>query len=337
MTRVVRFHETGGPEVLRVEDLEVATPGPNEIRINIDAIGLNRAEAMFRSGIYLEEPRLPARLGYEAAGTVEAIGSGVTDFAEGDPVSVVPAFSLNDYGMYAEQAVVPAAAAVRTPAGLDTIHAAAVWMPYLTAYGVLIDIGRLTYDDPVIIPAASSSVGLAAIQIANSIGAISIATTRTSAKKAALLEAGAAQVIVTEEQDLVAEVKRITGDRGARIVFDPVGGPQVEKLAQAMARFGTLFVYGALSGQPTPFPTIAAMNKALSLRGYVLFEISRDPQRLARACAYVTGGLESGALKPTIAKTFTLDEIVEAHRYMESNQQFGKIVVTVPRRTDESG
>jgi len=331
MTKVVRFYETGGPEVLKVEDMEVAAPGPGEIRMNIETIGLNRAEAMFRSGMYLEETRLPARLGYVAVGTVDAVGSGVTDFAAGDAVSVVPAFSLNDYGVYAEQAVVPAAAVVRTPAGLDAIHAAAVWMPYLTAYGALVDIGQLQHGDDVIIPAASSSVGLAAIQIANSIGATTIATTRSDAKREALLEAGAAHVIVTEEQDLVAEVKRITGDRGARIVFDPVGGPQVEVLTQAMARFGILFVYGALSDQPTPFPTITALNMSLSLRGYVLFEFSRDPQRLARACAYVTGGLESGALKPTIAKTFTLDEIVEAHRYMESNEQFGKIVVTVPR------
>ncbi|MBA2490336.1 MAG: zinc-dependent alcohol dehydrogenase family protein [Gammaproteobacteria bacterium] len=329
MTKVVRFHETGGPEVLKFEDMEVAAPGPDEIRVNIETIGLNRAEAMFRSGMYLEETRLPARLGYEAVGTVDAVGSGVESFVAGDHVSVVPAFSLNDYGVYAEQAVVPAAAVVNTPAGLDAVHAAAVWMPYLTAYGALVDVGQLKHDDAVIIPAASSSVGLAAIQIANSIGATTIATTRSDAKRGALLEASAAHVIVTEEQDLVAEVNRITGDHGARIVFDPVGGPQVETLAQAMARFGILFVYGALSGQPTPFPAIMAMNKSLSLRGYVLFEISRDPQRLARACAYVNGGLESGALRPTIAKTFTLDEIVEAHRYMESNEQFGKIVVTV--------
>jgi NADPH:quinone reductase-like Zn-dependent oxidoreductase len=110
MAKVVRFHETGGPEVLRIEELAVGEPGPGEIRLRVKAIGLNRAEALFRAAQYLETPKLPARLGYEAAGTVEALGSGVTGFTEGDAVSVIPAFSMNQYGVYAEQAIVPAAA-----------------------------------------------------------------------------------------------------------------------------------------------------------------------------------------------------------------------------------
>jgi NADPH:quinone reductase-like Zn-dependent oxidoreductase len=333
MSRVVRFHQTGGPEVLKIEDLEVGVPGPSEIRVRVEAIGLNRAEANFRSGTYLDQPRLPARLGYEASGIVEALGNGVHGFKIGDAVSVIPAFSMNDYGVYAEQAIVPAAAMLKRPAGVTAVEAAAIWMAYLTAYGALIDIGQLAKDEAVIITAASSSVGVAAIQIANSVGAVPIATTRTNAKKAALQQAGAAQVIATEEQDLVAEVKRITDGRGARLVFDSIAGPQVETLAQAMGRHGILFVYGNLSGQATPFPSGAAMTKALSLRGYTLFELTGDPQRqrLERAHVFITRGLEAGQLKPIIAKTFTFDQIVEAHRYLESNQQLGKIVVTVAR------
>jgi NADPH:quinone reductase-like Zn-dependent oxidoreductase len=180
----------------------------------------------------------------------------------------------------------------------------------------------------VIVQAASSSVGLAAIRIANSVGAVSIATTRTAAKKAALLEAGAAHVVVTQEQDLVAEVKRITGGCGARIVFDPVAGPGVETLAQAMSSGGTLFVYGNLSGQPTPFPRLMLKN-GLNMRGYLLFELTQDTQRLERALDFITRGLASGEFKPVIAKTFAFDRIADAHRYLESNAQFGKIVVTV--------
>jgi NADPH:quinone reductase-like Zn-dependent oxidoreductase len=104
MSRVVRFHQTGGPEVLKIEDLEVGVPGPSEIRVRVEAIGLNRAEANFRSETYLDQPRLPARLGYEASGIVEALGNGVQGFKIGDAVSVIPAFSMNDYGVYAEQA-----------------------------------------------------------------------------------------------------------------------------------------------------------------------------------------------------------------------------------------
>jgi NADPH:quinone reductase-like Zn-dependent oxidoreductase len=163
MARVVRFHETGGPEVLKIEEIEVPPPGPGEDQIAVKAIGLNRAESMFRSGQYLEDPVLPARLGYEAAGTVSAVGPGVQGFRVGDIVSVIPSFSLNRYGMYAEVANVPVHALVKHPATLSFEEASAVWMQYVTAYGALIDIAGLTRGDRLVIPAASSSVGLAAI------------------------------------------------------------------------------------------------------------------------------------------------------------------------------
>src|SRR5690348_275958 len=144
MAKVVRFHQTGGPEVLKVEQLDVPPPGPADVQIKIKAIGLNRAESMFRSGQYLEDPKLPARLGYEAAGTVAAVGSQVRDFKVGDAVSVIPAFSLNEYGLYADLANAPAHAVVHHPASLSWEEAAAVWMQYMTAYGALIDIAALT-------------------------------------------------------------------------------------------------------------------------------------------------------------------------------------------------
>ena len=328
MTRVVRFHEIGGPEVMRFEDIDIGAPGEGEMRVRIEAIGLNRAEAGFRAGRYLEAPQLPARIGYEASAVVEALGEGVTGFKKGDAVSVMPAFSMNKYGVYGEAAIVPAQAVVKRPKGLSAVEAAAVWMQYLTVYGAFIEVAKIAKGDFVIIQAASSSVGLAAIQICNLVGATPIATTRTSAKVAAIRDAGATHVIATAEQDLVAEVMRITGGEGARVIFDPVAGPGVEKLIEAIRREGILIVYGSLSGLPTPFPRTAS-RKALTMRGYTLFEIMGDPVRRARAVDFVLRGLESGALKPIIAKTFPLEQIVEAHRYLESNQQFGKIVVTV--------
>ena len=329
MARVVRFHKTGGPEVLQIEEMDVGAPGVGELRMRVHALGLNRAELMFRSGMYLEEPALPAKLGYEAAGTVEAVGEGVTGFAAGDKVSIIPGFSMNRYGLYGEQAIVPADKAVKHPAGLSWEQAAAVWMQYMTAYGGLIDVGRLAPGDAVIITAASSSVGLAAIQIVNAAGAVSIATTRTSAKRDVLLGHGARHVIATEEQDLVEEVKRITGGKGARIVFDPVAGAGVETLAHATAQGGSIILYGALAPTATPFPLFTALGKGLTLRGYTLFEVVTDPDRMAKGKQYVLDGLASGTLKPIIAKTFPFDKIVEAHRFMESNEQIGKIIVTV--------
>jgi NADPH:quinone reductase-like Zn-dependent oxidoreductase len=329
MTRVVRFHKTGGPEVLQIDEVDVGEPGAGELRLRVHAIGLNRAESMFRSGVYLEQPTLPARLGYEAAGTVDAIGAGVTGFAIGDKVSVIPAFSMNQYGVYGEQAIVPAFATVKHPANLSWEQAASIWMQYLTAYGALVDIARVASGDAVIITASSSSVGLAAIQIVNAAGGISIATTRTSAKRDALLSLGAQHVIATQEQDLVAEVMRITDGKGARVTFDPVAGEGVETLAQAASTHGIIILYGALSLAPTPFPLFTALGKQLSLRGYTLFEVVTDPQRLATGKQYVLDGLASGTLKPVIAKEFPFDQIVAAHRYLESNEQIGKIVVTV--------
>jgi NADPH:quinone reductase-like Zn-dependent oxidoreductase len=144
-----------------------------------------------------------------------------------------------------------------------------------------------------------------------------------------LLKFGAAHVIATEQQDLVAEVKKLTGGQGARVVFDPVGGPTVGKLAAAMSPHGILFLYGALSSEPTPVPIMDLLGKTLTLRGYVLFEITSDKARLEAGKKFVIDGLASGKLKPIIAKTFPLEDIVAAHRYLESNQQIGKIVVTV--------
>jgi NADPH:quinone reductase-like Zn-dependent oxidoreductase len=329
MARVVRFHETGGPEVLRIEDLEVLPPGKGEIQIRVHALGLNRAESMFRSGQYLEEPKLPARLGYEAAGTVAAIGPGVEGFKIGDAVSTIPSFSLNEYGVYGELVNVPVHAVTHHPASLSWVEAAAVWMQYLTAYGALIDIADLKSGETVLIPAASSSVGLAAIQIAKKVGAVPVALTRGRSKRQALVDAGASHVIVTDEQDLVEEVLRITQGNGARVVFDPVGGPTITKLAQASARLGILFLYGALSTEPTPVPLFTVLGKWLTIRGYVLMEITSNPKRLERGKQFVNAGLADGHFKPIIAKTFPLEQIVEAHRYLESNQQIGKIVVTV--------
>lgn len=329
MARVVRFHKTGGPEVLQIDEMDVGAPGAGELRLRVHALGLNRAEAMFRAGMYLDQPTLPAKLGYEAAGTVEAVGEGVTGFAIGDKVSTIPGFSMNRYGVYGEQTIVPAATTVKHPTSLSWEQAAAIWMQYITAYGALIDVVRLAPGDAVIITAASSSVGLAAIQIVNAAGAVSIATTRTSAKRNALLSHGAQHVIATEEQDLVEEVKRITGGKGARIAFDPVAGEGVERLAQAAAPRGTIILYGALALAATPFPLFAAIRKGLTLRGYSLFEVVGDPERMAKGKQYVLDGLASGKLKPVIAKTFPFDKIVDAHRFLESNEQFGKIVVTV--------
>ena len=329
MSRIVRFHEIGTADVLKIEDLPLQEPGKGEVRLKVEALGLNRAEVMFREGRYLEAPELPSRLGYEAAGIVDAVGPGSGDIQIGDRVSVIPAFSMGKYGVYGESAIVPAHAVAPYPDNLSVSEGAAIWMQYMTAYGALKDIGQLQPGDTAIISAASSSVGLAAIQVAKAAGAVAIATTRGSTKKQFLLTAGADHVIVTNEEDLVESVMEITSGTGANLIFDPIGGPLLQTLADAAAIGATIVEYGALSPDPTPFPLFSALKKGLAVRGYTLFEVVKDSERLARSKQYIYDGLKSGALKPVIDSTFPLDAIVDAHRYMESNQQKGKIVVTV--------
>lgn len=202
-------------------------------------------------------------------------------------------------------------------------------MQNLTAYGALVDIARLARGEHVVITAASSSVGLAAIQIANRIGAIPIAVTRTSRKAQALREAGAAHVVASAEEDIEARLKQIAGEDGVRVVFDAVGGPAFVPLTAAMARGGMLVEYGGLSPEATPFPLFNVLSKSLTLRGYLVHEVTGDPKRLAAAKAFILDGLGDGSLKPIIARTFPFEAIVEAHRYLDSNEQFGKVVVTL--------
>lgn len=327
--KVVRFHKTGDASVLKIEDLPVTEPGEHELRFKVEAIGLNRAEVMFRNGTYLETPQLPSRLGYEAAGIVDAVGKNVTDFKVGDRVSTVPAFSMGQYGVYAERVVVPINAVVKCPKSFTAQQSAAIWMQYLTAYGALIKIGQLKQGQRILITAASSSVGVAAIQIAKSQGAVVIATTRGESKKQFLLEQGADHVIQTDPENLVARMANITQDKGAELIFDPIGGPILSQLAEVSSKGGRIIEYGALDNEPTTYPLFAALTKGLIIQGYTLFEITQDKDKLKEAKDFLLVLFDAKKLIPVIDKVFTFNQIQQAHEYMESNQQMGKIVISV--------
>lgn len=327
MSRVVRFHSLGGPDVLRLEEREIPEPDAGEVLIKVEAIGLNRADVMFRTGRYLEKATFPSQMGFEASGTVLATGHGVEGIRGGDAVGVLPGFDISKYGTYADHAVIPQAYVLPQPQGLTNVQAAGLWMAYLTAYGGLVEAGRLMANNWVAISAASSSVGLAAIQIARQAGARPIAITLTSAKRNALMEAGAYAVIATQEEPLEQRLLEHTGGR-LNCAFDAVGGPQVVDLAEAMAPGGHIVIHGALSPEGTPFPLKLALRKSLTFRGYVYTEVTKNTNCLARAQDFIAQGIDSGTLRPHIDRTFPLDEVIDAHRYLESNQQFGKVVLT---------
>lgn len=330
MSRTVKFAKAGGPEVLEFIEEEVRSPGPSEVRIKVKALGINRAESMWRNDEYIEPVgSFPAILGYEAAGIVDAVGPDVKDVAVGDEVNVMPSYSQNQYGTYGEVVVVPLHAVVKHPKSLSYAEAASVWMMFVTAYGALVEDSKVGKGDFVLITAASSSAGLGAIQVANYAGATSIAVTRTAAKKQQLLDAGAAHVIVSDEEDLLEGVMRITDGKGVDVAFDPIGGPDFPKLLSTLKFNGTVFLYGALAEGVTPLPVLDMIAKMPVIKGYSIWSTSGDAARSKAAVEYVLKGFEVGALKPVIDRVFTFDDIVEAHRYLENNGQFGKVVVTL--------
>ncbi|MEU4999606.1 zinc-dependent alcohol dehydrogenase family protein [Streptomyces sp. NPDC021622] len=325
--RTVLFDEIGGPEVMRIHDVEIPAPGPGDVRIRVEALGLNRAETLLRAGTYYYQPTLPAsRNGYEAAGTVESVGAGVTAFAPGDTVLTAANTELSAHGVYGELVLLPQTAVVPRPAEVDAVTAAAIWVTYSTAYGALLQTAGLLPGQHVLITGASSGVGTAAIQVVRRTGAVPIATTRTEAKRQQLLDLGAEHVIVSEREDVIKETKRLTGGRGADIVLDAIGGPGFQDLGEAVVRNGKLVIYGWLDTRPTTLP----MNWPLSVHGYGNPMVTETEEGRHRAAAYINSGLTDGTLRPVIAEVFEgLDRIQDAHRLMESNTHTGKIVVKV--------
>ena len=327
MTICVRVHEWGGPEQLRLDEVDLGAPGSGQIKVKMLAIGLNRAECALRAGEYLQRPALPACLGFEGAGTITAVGPECGDFAVGDYVSFIPGHVHSDIGTYAEEAIMPAALAVRTPEMIEPVTAASMWMQYLTVYGGMIEAGGLKAGETALVTAASSSVGLAAIEVCRKLGVTSIATTRGAGKVDRLRAAGADHVIVTDQTPIDEGVMAITDGAGADLIFDPVAGNGVEALGRAAAFNGRIIIYGGMDGKFAPYPYIQGMMKGLSMRAFYLLELTGKPDWLARGKKFVLEGVERGDLKPVIDRTFALRDVQEAHRYLETGAQFGKVVL----------
>ncbi|GIF16279.1 alcohol dehydrogenase [Actinoplanes teichomyceticus] len=319
------FDETGGPEVLRVVDEPVVEPATGEVRVRIEAFAVNPLDQMVRAGQSPRPVQLPhARLGVEGTGVIDALGSGVSGLAVGEPVilGAIPDFETR--GAYAEYTTLPADRVVPRPAGLEPVGAAALWVSYFTAYGALVESAGMRPGDQVLITAASGGVGRAAIQIANQIGAVPIAVTRQSAKVESLLGAGAAAVIATDREDIGEAVRRHTGEVGADIILDAVMGPGLAELSLAAKLGGTLATVGRLDPRPASFPA----NPSLTIYRYMAFADMADPVTVRRVAAFLAAGVRTGVLQPAVDRVFALDDIIEAHRYLARGMPVGKIVVT---------
>eukprot|EP01132_Coremiostelium_polycephalum_P001468 gene1468-1851_t len=318
------FRKCGGPEVLNVEEVPSVEPKNGEVQIKVHSVGLNRAEALYRMGYYVEYPKFPSSLGIEASGTVVKVGEGENNFKVGDEVSVLPASRTHTNNLYI---TLPSYCLVKNPTGVTHDEMASIWLAYLTGYYALFDIGKIKKDDFVVITAASSSAGLAAIQLAKSAGAKVIATSRTSVKKPVIMEYGADYFIATtEEPGLEKSILSITNNQGADIVYDCIAGPTLTQLANVTRFKGTIVVYGSLSTEPTIYPMKPILGKYLTLKGYLVSEYTSEPASLKRGVEYILKHL--GGFKSLIGKKFNgLENIQEAHKFLDSKDLFGKVIV----------
>lgn len=328
--RVVILREFGGPDKLLIEEVENLPPAPGQVRVKINAIGLNRAEVAVRAGKYPIPKELPIRLGFEGAGVVDELGDGVEDFKRDDRVSIIPVGKrFAEQGSYAEYCNVPVEGLARTPQCLTDEEAAASWMAFLTPWAALIKQARARAGDTVIITAASSSLGPPTFQLLKHEGMTSIACTRSPEKVALLRKCGADHVIDISTENLAARVKDITSGKGADLAFDPVGGPGIKDIIKALGFGGKLVLYGMLDSRPMEITPWSLMAKQLTIYSHIIFHHTKDLAVRREGIDYVTRGMLSGAFRPVIAKRFKFEDIAEAHSYMQSNQQVGKIVVTM--------
>jgi NADPH:quinone reductase-like Zn-dependent oxidoreductase len=320
MARVVAFDEFGGPDVLHLIDTDPGEPGPGEVRVRIEAFAINPLDLMTRAGTSPAPVALPgARLGVEGTGFVDAIGAGVTDLTPGAAVIIAALPDAVVNGSYAEYVTLPASRLLLRPPALTVPDAAAIWVGYSTAYGALIEAAGMQAGDRLLVNAASGSVGRAAIQLARTVGAEPIAVTRERAKRADLLAIGASAVVATDEEDLVAAVRRHTDGAGADIVLDLVTGPGQQELAAAARPGASLIAAGFLDLRPAP-------GDGPAFERYMSFAHTLDPAVVARMAAHLGAHLDE--LRPRVGEVLTMDHVAEAHRQVEQGAGTGKVVVT---------
>lgn len=340
-TKVVRFHKAGGPDVLSIDEIRQPKPAGNEVLVRVQALGLSRPDLVWREGFYFEEPVFPAQIGCDAAGIVESVGPQVKSLRVGDRVSTFPAVSILDYTAHGETILYPETALHVYPENLTPVQAAAVNTGLFTAYFAFVELAGLRRDHYAVVTAASSSMGVAAIQMSKAIGAKCIAVTRSEAKKEGLLAIGASEVVIAGVDDVQRVILNLTGGLGAEVIYDAVAGPGLEELIWATKQFGHVIVYGQLGAMDheTPLPLGACFLRGLKVHasfrvydftGYPKLGLPARTDAIGRAKRFIFDGLASGILQPRIDRVFMgLEEYAAAHRYMEMNSQIGKIVVSL--------
>jgi NADPH2:quinone reductase len=319
--KAIQIHDTGGPEVLKLAELPIPQPGPGQVLIRVEAVGVNFIEIYFRKGTY--KAALPFTPGSEAAGTVEELGPGVTGFAAGDAVA-----SVSVLGSYAEYALVPAASLVKVPAGLSMQQAAAALLQGMTAHYLSHSTFPLKAGDTALIHAGAGGVGLLLTQMASRLGARVITTVSTAAKAKLSREAGAADVILYMEKDFVEEVKRLTNGKGVDVVYDSVGKTSFEGSLNCLRPRGLLALFGASSGAVPPFDLIQLSGKgSLFITRPTLWHYVATRVELEWRAGDVLGWTAKGELKLRTEFVYPLSEAAQAQIDLEARKTTGKILL----------
>lgn len=338
MSRMIRFHQFGPPDVLRLEEVPTPQPGSGEVLVKVQAIGVNWTDILWRQNLAPEAAHLPAGIGSELAGTVAVVGDDVDDLPVGTPVASFLAHTPNQYPAYGDYMVMPREALTRYPQeSLTPVEASVHYTPLLTAYFALVNLAAVKPGQVVLTTEASLCCGPSTVQMAKSLGAKVIASTKDGARRDFLTSFGADKVVVTDEQDLVLEVEKFTGGQGVDVVLDACGGRQMNLLGDLAAPRGKLILYGLNGGNEAAFPAWTAFRKhlqffqhnLLDFTGHAELGIESNREAVARALNDINLLTRDGLLQPEIDCTFDLDHVVEAHRYMETRPNCGRVVITV--------
>lgn len=326
MAKAVRFHATGGPEVLRLEDVEVADPGPGEARLRHVAVGLNYADTYFRDGTY--PVPLPSGMGVEAAGVITAVGPEVDGFAAGDRVTYTG--FINTLGAYSTERLVPAAALIRLPEGIAFETAAAMTMRGLTSAYLMRRIYPFQSGETILLHAAAGGVGLIICQWAKLLGLTVIGTVSTPAKAELAREHGCDHTIDYSHEDVAARVRALTDGEGVSVVFDSVGRTTFMASLDSLKRRGLMVCVGTASGTIEPFdPQLLALKGSLYLTRPALADYIADPCEKAALAEEVFGHVASGRIRIEINQHYALADAVRAHRDLESRRTTGSSIFVV--------
>lgn len=319
--KAIQIQATGGPEVLQLVELPIPEPGPGQVLIRVEAVGVNFIEIYFRKGIY--KATMPLIPGSEAAGTVEKLGHGVTGFEEGDLVA-----SVSVLGSYAEYALVPAAQLIKVPSRLSPEQAAAAMLQGMTAHYLAYSTYPLKAGETALVHAAAGGVGLLLTQMASRLGARVIATVSTREKAELAREAGAKDVILYTDQDFEAEVKRITAGKGVDVVYDSVGKTTFDKSLNCLRPRGLLALFGASSGPVAPFDLIQLSSKgSLYITRPTLWHYVATRAELEWRAGKVLDWAATGELKLRTEFMYPLAQAAQAQIDMEARKTTGKILL----------